>query len=745
MTIQGLTPSGAPAVDRFRQEKAALSMSRTKDQATQADPWSEHLRRTLAGYDEALLRGVSAHLFKPRSQWPVEELLERSLATMANAVVIDRRLKELEPAQRRVLALIGHSRQPCWDLGNLVFLIMALGDADGLPPILALLEAGLLYPYLAEGPKRLKSFEQWLGQAGTTGLHVFAHPAVTARALGEDLALPDLSVAPVAEHNSTTNHASLTTHQEADGLDWLLRLAALWQLLAGGPLRRTQQGTFFKRDLERLTEDPRLGTPPADALAPLPDPALFVAALAELEKIAVSSDGEVRAGDLPAVWEEGLLPALASLYANLFRLESWDAQSGARETVVNGQGNPFPSAYLLTLLLLARLPAGAWGEPANLERWLLENHPYWKGESVRPSQRRSWLPAFLLGLAQPLHLVQTTKTPEGNYWVRLSSLGRWLLGLEPQPSAPASYPQTVLVQPNLEIVAYRQGLTPALIARLSRFANWKSYGAACLLQLQPESVYRALQTGWTYEDILQVLQRHGMRPVPPAVVESLRTWANKRERITTYPSATLFEFATADDLNAALARGLPGMQISDRLVIVPGENAVDFRHFRLAGTRDYGLPPEKCVEVGADGVTLTIDLARSDLLVETELLRFAAPVEDKTDGRRHFRITPESMTAGRAAGLSLRALEEWFPQRTGQLLSPAGHLLMTGSQVPPAQLRTHLVVHVATPELADGLLQWPGTRALIAERLGPTALAVAAEQVDALRQRLTALGLTLES
>jgi hypothetical protein len=719
-------------------------MPRTKDKAAPSDFWSEHLRRTLAGYDEALLRRVSAHLFKPRSQWPVEELLERSLATMGNAAVIDRRLKELEPAQRRVLALIGHSRQPRWDLGNLVFLIMALGDADGLPPILALLEAGLLYPFLPEGPKRLKSFEQWLGQAGATGLNVFAHPAVMVRALGEDLGLPELSVASIEKRNANSHHAPPSSHQETDGLDWLLRLAALWQMVADGPLRRTQQGSFFKRDLERLTQDPRLGAPPADALAPVPDPALFVAALAELQGIVGNTDGEVSAHDLPAVWEEGLLPALASLYADLFRLEAWDPQNGGRESVANGHGNPFPSAYLLTMLLLGRLPADAWADPADLESWLVENHSYWKGESVRPSQRRSWLPAFLLGLAQPLRIVQTMKTSDG-HWVRLSPLGRWLLGLEKPPAPPASYPQTVLVQPNLEIVAYRQGLTPALIGQLSRFADWKSFGAACLLQLQADSVYRALQTGWTYEDILQVLQRHGMRPVPPAVVESLRTWANKRERITTYPSATLFEFANADDLNAALARGLPAMQISDRLAIVPGENAVDFRHFRLAGTRDYALPPEKCVEVGSDGVTLTIDLARSDLLVETELLRFAAPAEDKTDGRRQFRMTAESMAAGRGAGLSLRALEEWFPQRTGQALSPAGRLLMTGNQMPPAQLRRHLVIHLATPDLADGVMQWPGTRGLIAERLGPTALVVAEEHVETLRQRLAALGLTLES
>lgn len=718
----------------MKSKVAAPPAPRSTDNGAPADFWSEHLRKTLAGYDEALLRNLATRLFKPRNQWPVDELLERCLTTLGNAPVIDRRIKELEPIQRRVLALIAQSRQPKWDLGNLIFLAMTLGAADGLSPVLALLEGGLLYPYFPEGPKRLKSFEQWLGQAGTTGLTVFAPPAVTSRALGEDLDLPDLSVP----------EAAPATHQEADGLDWPLRLAALWQVVAGGPLRRTQQGTFFKRDAERLTGDALLGEPSPDSLAAIPDPALLAVAFAELENIVAGTDGELSAVGVPEHWSEGINAALASLFANLFRPSAWDVQVGGRDETANGRGNPFPSSYLLLLTLLARLPAKAWANPVELGQWLLETHPYWKDESLRPSQRRNWASAFFLGLAYPLRLVQTAKGPEGEWLVRLAPTGRWLLGLDDQPPAVQSFPQTLLVQPNLEIVAYRQGLSPALIARLSKFANWKSFGAACLLQLQPESVYRALQAGLSYEDILQSLQQHGMRPVPPAVVESLRTWANKRERITAYPSATLFEFGSADDATAALARGLAGTRISDRLVIVPGESAVDFRHFRLTGTRDYGLPPEKCVEVGGDGVTLAIDLAKSDLLVETELLRFALPVEGDRDGRRQYRMTPESVAAGRQGGLTLRVLEEWFPQRTGFALSSAGRLLMTGSQFPPAELRKHLILHVATPDLADGLLQWPATRALIAERLGPTALSVAAEHLERLRERLAELGVTTQ-
>jgi hypothetical protein len=45
-------------------------------------------------------------------------------------------------------------------------------------------------------------------------------------------------------------------------------------------------------------------------------------------------------------------------------------------------------------------------------------------------------------------------------------------------------------------------------------------------------------------------------------------------------------------------------------------------------------------------------------------------------------------------------------------------------------------------EIADGLLQWPETRALIEARLGPTTLAVAEEAVPLLRERLKAMGVT---
>ena len=335
-------------------------------------------------------------------------------------------------------------------------------------------------------------------------------------------------------------------------------------------------------------------------------------------------------------------------------------------------------------------------------------------------------------------MIQATKAG-GRWLVRLSDMGRWLLGLAEKPPELTGFPKTLIVQPNLEILAYRQGLNPKLIGELSRFAAWKTLGAACLLQLQPDSVYRALQTGMSFAQVLQVLDQHGTKPVPQPVIDALQTWTNKRERIAVYPSATLFEFATPEDLDEALARGLPATRISDRLAIVADESGVDFKHFQLSGTRDYLLPPEKCVDVEADGVTLSIDLARSDLLVETEMLRFAEPVETANrDGRRHYRMTPASLATGRDTGWGLKLLEDWFLQRTGEPLTAAARLLLNGETL-PLRLQRRLVLHVASPEMADGLLQWPETRSLVEERLGPTTLAVVEEHVETLRQRLRAL------
>ena len=90
-------------------------------------------------------------------------------------------------------------------------------------------------------------------------------------------------------------------------------------------------------------------------------------------------------------------------------------------------------------------------------------------------------------------------------------------------------------------------------------------------------------------------------------------------------------------------------------------------------------------------------------------------------------------------------MQEWFLQRSGQALSPAALLLLNGAQLEPLKLRKQLLLQMASAEVADGLLQWPNTRGLIRERVGPTALVVAEEDVAVLKERLAAIGVNLNS
>ncbi len=180
--------------------------------------------------------------------------------------------------------------------------------------------------------------------------------------------------------------------QEADGLEWLLRLAIIWQQVTATPLRRTQQGDFFKRDLDRLQTDPLLSTPPIDSLIDLPDASLFTVAFALASGVLQEIDGEIRAATFPAVWNDGLSATVAALWSVLAKVESWNPVRGWQIPLT--PGNPYPSAYLLSMLLLGRLPEGSWASPEALEDWVVERHPYWnagqrEGAKNGPGRRQN--------------------------------------------------------------------------------------------------------------------------------------------------------------------------------------------------------------------------------------------------------------------------------------------------------------------------------------------------------------------
>jgi hypothetical protein len=689
----------------------------------QPDDWSDRVRDVLARYDEPLLRQVAGRLLRPRNQWPVDELIQRSLDTLANAPVIDRRLKELSPACRKLLAVVGISRRPVWRVGQLLCLLAVLDHVEGLRPIQTLLEHGLLYPELPDSLKRLKAFEEWLGPSGITQARLFAHPAVLTRAAGEPLGLPDLSSREVISHSPRTS----------DGLEWPLRVAVAWQQLAATPIRLTQQNAFFKRDLQRLQTDPLLTAPFGDHLGGVADPGLLALELGLSAGLLDATEGELRAKPFSARWNAELPALLSSFWTGLFGVEQWDPLRG----YLPADDNPFPSAALAVFLLLAAAPGKGWVGSADIARLVAARHPSWAATLNNKREPREWVVSLLLGLGFQLRFVEAAQE-KGGWRFRLGDVGRHLLAGEPAPPLGHAFQQTLVVQPNGEIIAYRQGLTPELIAKLSRFATWKTLGAACTLELRAEGVYRGLESGLSLNEVLQLLNQRGTRALPPTVLDALQRWSNKRERISVYPAATLVEFTSPADLDRAFALGLVAEKLTERIGLA--ENGeIDYRQFRLVGNRDYEARPQQCARFEPDGVTLVVDGAQSDLLLEAELKRLAEPIPNGDAGNRRYLFTPASLRAAQSQGVSLANLEQWCLERSGEPLPSAIRLFCAGGGV-AGQYRERLVVQLPDEMTTDGVVQWPATGRLVEERLGPCAIAVAHQNLEALRKQLAEIG-----
>lgn len=713
--------------------------------------WPEIVRLILGRYDEKLLREVVQRFLRPRNQWPVEELIDRCVEAFDNTVLINRRLKELDESRRTLLAALAQSKQCKWKLGQLIEIAMCMGQEDGLSTVFDLLNQGFLLPDVVNLEQKdrlpkpcknpyIKSFEQWIGFPGPEGLAIFLPPPISQRSISFPLSFPQKYEPPEGAEILVPD--TLAPVLQADGMEFPLRMSVLLQMVHKDPLRKNQQGGFFKRDLENLRANSMLSADPSDRLIEVPDLGVLLTEIGLKLGILIPKESELHPGTFSASWDEGLLSVLTEIWAALPAIDSWNPCIGLNDNPED-RSNPYNSACLVAVLALGNLPSEQWVDPELLESWVIDHHPYWKDrESIRPSRLKGWLVKFLLGIAFQIRMIQATKLLGGKYLVRLSPVGRSILGLQKENDLQDVIAKTLLVQPNLEILAFRQGLNPALARDLTNLATLKSIGPACQMLLEPESVYFALETGLRYEDICGLLERHGTRPTPQAVLDAIKTWSNKHERIMIYASATLLEFPTAQDLDNALSRGLPALKISDRFAVATSEEGIDFSQYRLTATRDYGLMPEKCVQVESDGVTLVVDISRSDLLLETELPRFADFVEDaSSQQRRVYKLSPETLKKADQVGYTPTALEDWFQQRLGHSLTPAIQLILGAkSDAVPPRFETMLVVHLENELITDGIMQWPETSQWIHSRLGPCALAVASESLEKLRKALEQAG-----
>lgn len=575
--------------------------------------------------------------------------------------------------------------------------------------------------------------------------------------------------------------AFATTRQvhgrEADGLEPLIRLAGLWQRVLESPPRRSRQGTIYKRDRERFEDDPAAAGPIADALEPLPDMAMLWLSLAgEVGLIQADGESDRLVAASAEYWAENAVHLPQMIAARWLSLWSWHETHGFQEEGRAGVARPVLAAPFLRLAALCRLAslsAEDWIALEDLAAALDRQRPGWDrlaltdaGPVAAPAGDRTGsgidlLKGVLLGAAYQFGLVRAAEKPVGGgTLIQITEMGRYVLRLGPPPQPREGFEKFLYVQPNFEVVAYRQGLTPREIGRLARFARFVRVGGALELKLTPESVYQGLEGGLTAAEIGEYLARHGSKAPAESVLDAIATWSDRRERITYHANATLVEFADADALEEALSAwdaeetlDKKPTRINDRMLLAADDRSIPFGRFRQISARDYRREPEVCVTVEEDGVTLRLDPERSDLFIDAELAKFAEELPlQKGDAtravpRRRFRITVDSIARGLSDGLSPRNLEHWFARRAGSVPPPAIELLIAAASRPKTVLSAErtVVLNAPAPELIDGLLQHPRTGPLLGERLGPTAIVVPIETIVALQKTLEALGFVFEA
>src|SRR5207244_9473220 len=136
----------------------------------------------LARYAEPLLRSIAGRWQRLRNQWTGDEVRERLQEALTDPVAVDRTLKTVSPTARRLLRLMAIARQTHWRLRALADFLAVLDPGEGVAAVRELLDAGLLYPQLAERSGPLASISTWLTQAATQPLAVVAVPLAAARA-----------------------------------------------------------------------------------------------------------------------------------------------------------------------------------------------------------------------------------------------------------------------------------------------------------------------------------------------------------------------------------------------------------------------------------------------------------------------------------------------------------------------------------------------------------------------------------
>jgi hypothetical protein len=368
-----------------------------------------------------------------------------------------------------------------------------------------------------------------------------------------------------------------------------------------------------------------------------------------------------------------------------------------------------------------------------------------------------WIADALRGPLYELGLVEVARGPGGKSGLptcfRLTDLGQMALedirvsrGAAPNAAQADQSPGPCLVvQPNFEVVVYLDRVSPRLLDFLERVAERGTLGAAtATYRLTRGSIYNALEAGSGIGALVKTLAEAAEHGLPPNVEATLRDWAARRERLVVRRAVRLIQFRDTAARDAAAASQRRGTPLGERYLLL--DPSVSRRAGLAAAGRsiDYAAAPVRCLSVSEDA-TMTIDGSRADLLVQTEVARWADP-EEGQEGPR-WRITRDSVARARRAGLGAEEILATLSARATHALPP---LLMTairawGGARHTAALAPAMLLHVPDRETFYAIATSPALQRHFEGFLGSQTLVVNPGAREVLRRLLAEVGLLVES
>jgi hypothetical protein len=353
---------------------------------------------------------------------------------------------------------------------------------------------------------------------------------------------------------------------------------------------------------------------------------------------------------------------------------------------------------------------------------------------------RQWLEKALSTWLYYLGLVELGLKDGTPVSFRLTKLGRAVLHPELNISVDAATgkPQPAwIVQPNFEVMVYLEYATSEQLAFLERHAERGSVQQhIALYQLTRESVYRGLESGTSLDELLTQLQAGASVVVPQNVQVELRSWGALREEITLRRRSHLLEFPDQAARQDAIARGVEGVCVGDRFLLLTPQPQVPKRWF--CKRIDYSRTLPQCLSVNEEGMIQLI--TTPDLLLPTQLDRWAERLSD-----RSWRLTQEKVQAAIKLGARVEELLNLLVTRATHpvpaLIEVA--LIAWTRKLPAVEMAKVMVLRCTEPEVFEALANSEKFKPYWLGKLAPDVLLVDSEQIKALKKQLAWVGLNI--